>query len=76
MNRLNNINSIRTMISESFIPSVSADVSKGPSALYGWRQQTYNPSWGASVKECCPCSDANDAESNDISDFLSGNSNA
>lgn len=60
MNRLNNINSIRTMVSESFAPEMSADVSKGSSSLYGWRTQTYNPSWAEKPRTCCSCDNTTD----------------
>jgi hypothetical protein len=61
MNRLNNINSIRTMVSESFAPNMSPDVSKGSSSLYGWQQQTYNPSWSQNPRTgCCSCDTTTD----------------
>ena len=67
MNRLNNINSIRTMVSESFAPNMSPDVSKGPSQLYGWQTQTYNPSWSQRPRSrlCCSCDDTTDDDDDD-----------
>ena len=62
MNRLNNINSLNKMIQESFSVNKSPDVEKGSSALYGWRHQTYNPTWAdkGRTKICCSCDDTTD----------------
>ena len=69
MNRLNNINSVNAMIQESFAPQISANVAKGPSALYGWKTHTYNPSWGEKPRTinrvCCSCDDTDDADDAD-----------
>ena len=42
---------------ESFYPTMAADDSAGSSALYGWNQDTINPSWSEPGRSrvCCSC---------------------
>lgn len=48
----------KSKIMESFYPTMAADDTSGSSALYGWNQDTINPSWsepGRQRKTCCSC---------------------